>query len=210
MKRLELVETGKVSADVAQFAHERMFVFPALSLLVGANFFDRAEDLDHEHAVMGDDGAAAFADDIRVRHLLRVAHVRDVINDVVGVFLQRVIDRAVERAPAPVVIHSQAAADIHELDLKTHLVQFRVKARGLLHGLFNRQNVGHLGPDVEMQELETMAEPLGLEQRGGGEQLGGGEAELRVFAAAFGPAPRALGQEPRANPDQRLDIHLLG
>ena len=44
---------------------------------------------------MGDDRTAAFADDIRVRHLLRVADVADVIDDVVGVFLQRVVGGAV-------------------------------------------------------------------------------------------------------------------
>src|SRR5581483_4813481 len=63
---------------------------------------------------------------------------------------------------------------------------------------------------VEMQELETMAEVLGLEQLGGGEQFRGAEAELGVFAAAFGPLAGAAGEEARADAQERFDAELLG
>ena len=81
---------------------------PYFENVAGPDFFNRAEHFDDQHAVMRDDGAAAFADDVRVRHFLGVANVGDVINDVVRVFLQRVIRRAVERRAAAVVIHAQA------------------------------------------------------------------------------------------------------
>jgi hypothetical protein len=42
------------------------------------------------------------------------------------------------------------------------------------------------------------------------EDLAGGEAELGVLAAALGPLARALGDEPHAQADHRLDVHLLG
>ena len=102
------------------------------------------------------EGATAFADDVRVRHLLRVANVADVINHVVGVFLQGVIGRAVERGPAAVVIDTEAAADVDVFDRETHLVKFAVETGGLLDGLFDGENVRHLRADVKMDELETV------------------------------------------------------
>jgi hypothetical protein len=66
----------------------RVRLSPYCSGVAGPDFFDRAEDLDDEHAVMRDDGAAALADDGRMRHFLRVADIGDVINDVVRVFLE--------------------------------------------------------------------------------------------------------------------------
>ena len=176
----------------------------------GADFFNRAEHFHNQHAVVRDDGAAAFADDVRVRHLLRAANVADIIDDVVGVFLQRVVGGAVERRPAAVVIHPQPAADIEVFDLETHLVQLRVKPRGFLHRLLDRENVRHLRADVEMQQLQAMAEVLRLEHFGGGQNLRRAQAELGVFPAALGPAPRAFGEQPRANAEQRLDAELLG
>jgi hypothetical protein len=122
----------------------------------GADFFDGAQRLHQQDAVMGDNGPPAFADDLRMRHLLLVANLADVKNDVVGVFLQRVIGRTVKGRPAAVVIHAQTAADIQRLDGETHFVKLGVKAGRLLHGLFDGENVRHLRADVEMQQFEAM------------------------------------------------------
>jgi hypothetical protein len=52
--------------------------------LVGllGRLLDGAEGLDHEHRVVRHDGAARLAHEVRVRHLLLVAHVHDVVDDV--------------------------------------------------------------------------------------------------------------------------------
>jgi len=112
--------------------------------------------------VVGDDRSAALADDVRVRNLLGVADVRNVIDDVVGVFLERVVGGAVKRRPAAVIIHPQAAADVQILDVEPHLVQFGVEARGFLHGLLNDEDVRHLRADVEMQQPETVRQVFRL------------------------------------------------
>ncbi len=49
---------------------------------------DRAEGLDHEDRVMRDDGAAALAHDGGMRHLLGVADLHDVVDDVARVLLR--------------------------------------------------------------------------------------------------------------------------
>ena len=176
----------------------------------GANFFNRAEHLDDQHAMVRDDGASAFADNFRVGHLLGIADVGNVIDDVVGVFLERIIGRTFERRPAADVIDAQAAADIEILNRETHLVEFGVKARSLLHCFFDGQNVGHLGANVKVQQLEAMDQVFGFEQSGGRQQFGRTQAELGIFAAAFRPAPHAFAEETRTNAQQRLHAELSG
>ena len=71
-----------------------------------------AEDVEDQHAVVGDDRAAALRDDRRMLHAGVVAHRLDVVDDVVGVFLERVVDARFEVGLRPVVVDAQAAADV--------------------------------------------------------------------------------------------------
>ena len=57
---------------------------------------DRTEGFHHEDGMMRDDRAPAFAHDRRMRHPFGIAHIHDVPDDVVGVFLERVVGRAIE------------------------------------------------------------------------------------------------------------------
>src|SRR5262245_23244471 len=115
---------------------------------------------------MRDHGTAAFADDIGMRDLLRITDVRDIINDVVCVFLEGVIGGAVECGTAAIVVHSQPAADIQEFNLETHLVELGVKPRGLLHSSFYNENIRDLGTDMKMKQFEAMSQVLGFEHFG--------------------------------------------
>ena len=86
-------------------------------------FLDRAERFHHQNRVMRDDGAAAFAHDLRMRDPFRIAHVHDVLHDVVRVFLQRIIGGAIELAARTIVIDAQSAADIEITELMPDLAQ---------------------------------------------------------------------------------------
>ena len=142
--------------------------------------------------MMRDDGAAAFAHDRRMRDAFGIANVRDVPDDVVGVFLERIIGRAVEIAARTVVIDAEAAADIEITEFVAELGQFRVIARRFAHGAFDRGNIRHLRADMEMNELETMRESRRFQHLARRDQAGGVETELRVLAAARRPFARAL------------------
>src|ERR1043166_6708341 len=102
--------------------------------------------------MMGDNGASALADDVRVRHLLCVANVSDIINDVVGIFLERVVRRAVKGRQTAVVIDAQSSTDVDILNCEAHFKELGVEARGFLDRLLNRQDVRDLGTDVEMEQ----------------------------------------------------------
>ena len=89
---------------------QRLFVL--LGDLVGhsirASLAGHAQDFEHQRAVVGDDRPATLRNDIRVRHVLVVAHVADVIHHVVGVLLQRVVDAGREIGLRSIVIDAQA------------------------------------------------------------------------------------------------------
>ena len=144
---------------------------------------DRAERLHHEHRMVRDDGAARFRDDVRMRHLLVVADIHDVVDDVVRVLLERVVHRGVELRTRAVVVDGQSAADVEILERMPHLVELRVVHRRLAHGALDGEDVGDLRADVEVQQLERRLH-LGLAQDlDRFENLGGRETELRMLAA---------------------------
>ena len=62
--------------------------------------------------MMGHDRAPAFIDDRRMRDAFGIANVHDVPDDVVRVFLERIIRRAIEIAPRTIVVDAESAADI--------------------------------------------------------------------------------------------------
>ena len=140
----KLVQLAEVLFNIEQFLDQRVFVFGISEIHVGPDFGDGAEHLHDQNAVVRDEGAPAFADDVRVRHFLRVADVANVINDVVGVFLQRVVGRTVEGGSAAVVIDTEATPDVDVFDREAHLVKLRVEPGGFLHGFFDSENVRHL------------------------------------------------------------------
>src|SRR5438270_1689784 len=108
--------------------------------------------------MMRDNGAAAFADNGRMRDALGIAHVHDVPDNVVGVFLEGIIGGAVEIAARSVVIYAQSTANIEITEVVTKLSQFGVIARGFTHRAFDRGNIRDLRADMKMNQLEAMGE----------------------------------------------------
>ncbi len=208
--RLQLVQLKQVITDVDQLLHQRGIGLSAFGAFGQPAFFDRAENLHNQHAVMGDNCAATLADDVRVRHFLGVADIGDVINDVVGIFLEGVVGGAVEGGPAAIVIHAQTAADVEVFDVKPHLVELGVKPRSFLDGFLDNENVRHLRADMEMQQLEAVGEAFCFEHFRGGQQLGGAQTELGVFTGALRPFAGAPAQEARADADEGFQAELPG
>ena len=122
-----------------------------------------AQNVEHQHAVIRGDGAPAFGNDGGMRHFGFVAHVLDVIDDVVGVFLQRVIDARFEIGLRAVVIDAQAAADVQIFQARAGALQLHVHARRFHHRGLDLADVGDLAAQVEMQQLEAILHAGGLQ-----------------------------------------------
>src|SRR6185437_14713786 len=70
------------------------------------------EDVKHKQAVIRGDRAAALGDDGGMRDFALVADVLDVVDDVAGVFFERVVDAGFEVGLRAVVIDAETAAYI--------------------------------------------------------------------------------------------------
>ena len=90
-----------------------------------------------------------------------------------------------------------------------HFGELGVEAGGFADGAFDGADVGHLGADMEMHELEAVGESGGMEHVAGLDEVGGGKAELGILAAAGGPLAGALGEQSDAEADEGLDFHRL-
>src|SRR5438093_4237494 len=105
-----------------------------LDLEFGCSFLDGAKCFQHQHRMMRHDRATSLAYDNWMRYAFGIAYVHDVPNHVIGVFLERVIRRAVEIASGPVVIYAEPPADIQIAELVSKFDELRVVARPLTHG----------------------------------------------------------------------------
>ena len=167
------------------------------------------QHVDHQHRVMGHRGAAGLRDDRRMRHAAGVAHLHEAEDDVVGVLLERVVERRGEVRLRAVVVDAEAAADVEIAQRRAHLDQVDVDLRRLAQAVLDRADRGDLAAEVEVEELEGVEQVVLAQEGDGAEQVAPREAELRAVAARGLPVAGALGGEARADADPRPHPHLL-
>ncbi len=169
-----------------------------------------AEHVEHEHAVIGDDGASALRNDGRMRNAGIVTHGLDVVDDVVRVLLERVVGARFEVGLRPVVVHAQTAADVEILEAGAGAGQLGVDAGGFVERVLHDPDVGDLAPQVEVQELEAVLHPVLLQFIETAQHFSDGEAELRAVASRRLPAPAATRGQLDPHPNPRPDADLRG
>ena len=141
-----------------------------------------------------------------MRQVELAAHIADAPDHVVGVLGEAVVRGAVALGTGALVVHTQAAAHVHHLDLGAKTAQLGVEAAALADAALDVADVGDLGAQVEVQQLQAvqLAEAAQtLHQR---QDLGGGETELGHGTAARFPHAGAGGRQTGAHPDVGLDV----
>src|SRR5262249_11718343 len=106
-----------------------------------------------------DSRAPALANNRRMRDTFGIANVYDVPDDVVRVFLERIIGRTVEVAARSIVIDSEPAADVEITQFVSKFRKLCVISRAFAHCALDRRNVRHLRSDMEMNKFEAMRQP---------------------------------------------------
>ena len=145
-----------------------------------------------------------------MRHAGLVADALDAEDHVVGVFLQRVVDRRLEVGLRAVVVDAEAAADVEVLDAGADAVQLDVDAGRLGQGVLDVADVGDLAAQVEVDQLQAVGHAALLEVLEGLQHLGERQAELGAVAGAGLPAAGAARRQLDAHADDRPDVQLLG
>ena len=169
-----------------------------------------AEHVEDQHAVIGHHGSARFRNDRRVRHTFLVADSLDAEDDVVGVFLQRVVHRRFEIGLRTVVVDAEAAADVEVLQPGAGFVQFNENACRFGQGFLHLANIGDLAAKVEVRHLQTVGHVAGFEILKRFENLGDGQAELAAVAGARAPATRTPRRELDAHADDGTNVERFG
>src|SRR4029453_5009786 len=109
--------------------------------------------------MMRDSGAAALAHNRRMRDAFGVANVYDIPDDVVRIFLERIISRTVKGPTRSIVIDTEPAAHVEITKFVSKFRQLCVISRAFAHCAFDRRNVRHLRSDVEMDKFQAMRHP---------------------------------------------------
>src|SRR4051794_23063689 len=114
----QLVQLRQIFPYIEQFLYESMLIFSIPKIFAWSNFLYGAKNLNNQNAVVRHQGSTAFANDVGMRHFLCVTHIRNVVHDVIGILLERVIGGTVEGRTAPIIIHTQTTAYVQEFDLE--------------------------------------------------------------------------------------------
>ena len=157
VQALDAIAAFQPLFHVENVGHELVILFDGFDFQFRRGSFDGTERFHHEHGMVRDDRATAFTHDRGMGHTFRIADVGDVPDDIVGVFLERIIRRAIEVAARAIIIDAQTATNIEIAELVTKFCELRVIAGGFAYGALDRRNVRNLRADVEMNEFEAMA-----------------------------------------------------
>ena len=159
---------------------------------------------------MGNRGASRLGDDVGAFHPGLVADVLDLVDDVIGVLLQRVVDAGEIAGLGTVVVHAQAAAYVEKIDADAQFPHLGVDTGSLDQGGLDLVDLGDLAADMEMQQLDAAEHAVFVQHADGGDDFGHAQAELGVFAAGGGPFAGSLGGEFHPDAQFGLDAGLLG
>ena len=209
VKCLERIAGGDVVVGLDQ-VDERLLPFGIRSdrhLLVAEP--GDPQHVEHEHAVIGDDGAPALGHDGRMGNARLVAHRLNVIDDVVGVLLERVVHARLEVRLRAVVVDAQTAPDIQVLQAGAESRELGVHAGGFVESPFDNANVSDLAAQVKVEQLEAVLHAPRLQLFEAAHDLGHRETELRPEPAGRLPASAAAGGQLDAHADLRPNADLL-
>ena len=150
------VADGEVLVGVEQVEQRLLDVLGQLQRHVVFALAGHAQHAEHQRTVIGHDRAAAFGDDRGMRHAGFVAHALHVVDDVVGVFLQRVVGARFEIGLRAVVVDAQPAADVEVRQPGALPHQVDVDAHRFVQRAFDLADVRDLAAQVEVQQLEAI------------------------------------------------------
>ena len=188
MVAFQQVASRQIVAGVVQVEDRLLDVLGRFAGHVAFAQARHAQHVEHQRAVIGDDRPAAFGNDRRMRHAGIVADALDVVDDVVGVFLQRVVDARFEVGLRAVVVDAQAAADVEVLQARAATVQLDIHAGRFVQGLLDVADVGNLAAEMEVQQLEAVLHAVLLQLFERAQDFADRQPELRAVAARALPA----------------------
>ena len=169
-----------------------------------------ADDVRDQHRMVCSDRAAGFGDYRRVRQAVLFAGIANRPDDVVGIFVQAIVYRAVRLRAGPFVVHAQAAAHVKALNIHAELMQLNVETRGFTHTSGDVANIGHLRAEVEVQQLNAVQTTALAQNFHQLKHLVRREAKLGFFTAGRLPFTGTLRRQSRTHAKAWDHVQTLG
>ena len=157
----------------------------------------------YQHRMVGGQGPAGFADQVRVGNAVAITLRLQNMHHVIGVFVNAVVHGAAAAGAGALVVHTQAAADIHRAHRSAHLAQFTVEAGTFPETGLDVTDVGNLGAKMEVQKLQGVQGTRLAQGVDDIQDLAGRQSEFRLFTTCVLPVAFADGGQPGPNSDQR-------
>ena len=133
-------------------------------------------------------------------HFLLVEHGLENIHDIVGIFVQAVVAAVHVVGLGTVVIHGQAAAQVKIPHGGPFRLESPVETGRFENGLAHVPDVGNLGGQVKVKELQAVQLAHTLEPVHRLDDLGAGQAEEGPVPAGFAPVAARLNGELETHP----------
>ena len=169
-----------------------------------------ADHVEREDAVVGRDRPAALGEHHRVRDFGFIADRSDVVDDVVGVFLERVVHARAEVGLGTIVVDAQPSADIDGAELRSELHELSIDARAFGNSRLDVADVRDLAPHVKVEQGQTLGHVSRLQLLEQADDFRGRQAKLRTEASGRLPASRPSCGQFDPNADRRPDPELFG
>src|SRR5262249_47191638 len=144
-------------------------------------------------AVIGNHRPPRLGDDRRMGDAGLVANALDAEDNVVGIFLQCVVNRRLEIGLRAVVVDAQAATDVHVADTGADTRQLDINPSGLGEGILDAADIGNLAAQVKVDQLKGVGHAALLQVLVGFENFGNGQAELGTEPGTIFPAASTAG-----------------
>ncbi len=168
-----------------------------------------ADNVRHQHGVVRGYRAAGLGDHRRVRQTVLFAGIANRPDNIVGVFVQAIVHRAIRLRAGTFIVHAQTAADVEALDINAQLVQLNVETRRLTHAGGDIANVRHLWAEVEVQQLNAVQTATFTQDFHQLQNLVGRQTELRFFTAGGLPFTGALRSQTRTHAKARDHVQTF-
>ena len=167
------------------------------------------QNVEDQDAVVGDDGAAGFGDDVGVVDAGFVHDFLDGFDEIGAVFAEAVGHGVFVGLFFTGVVDGEAAAEVEEAHGGAFFDEVDVDAGGFLGGEADGGDLGDLGALVVVEHAEALEFPHGLEVVDDADGLGEIEAEGGAIAGGFGPVAAAFGGEFDADAEGGFDAEFL-
>ena len=164
MPSLQQAGLIEIIPQFIQFLYQLMGIFADFLVFVKGGKTGAHHRLDDKHGMVRRERTPGFCNDVRLGQVVFLTDIHNRRHSIVHVFLDGIVHAIGRCRTGTIVIHPQAAANIHKMDVVTQFLQLHIKLRHFFQCRFDTTDVGDLAAYMEMNELQAFRKFRFLQQ----------------------------------------------